>query len=339
MKREHLRTSFFLVLLGGVLIIAFFIIQPYLITLALAGTAAVIFDPVYEYIQKKLRGRKTIAALLMVLLTYILVLFPLVLIGIQIATEASSMYALLRSGTETLPLSLLSKIETFIQIYTPGISLNISQYAGQALNWIAGSIQSFLTQTVRTIFLTLLGTFAYFYMLRDGKIFIQALIELSPLDNKEDARLINRLHKAVNAVIRGSIVIGLLQGIVTGIGLAIFGVPSAVLLASIAAVGAMIPTVGTAIVLGPVVVYLLITGEYVPAIGLTVWGAVAVGTIDNFLYPLLVGKGMRMHPIFIFFAVIGGIAYFGISGLILGPLVISLLFGLLDIFQKEIQGE
>lgn len=317
---------------------AFFIIRPYLVTLALAGTAAVIFYPVHAYIQKALRGRKTVAALLMVVLTYILVLFPLVLIGIQIVAEATGMYALLRADTDTLPLHLLSQIETAIQAYIPGVSLNISQFAGQALNWIAGSVQSLVTQTFRTLFLTLLGTFAYFYMLRDGKSFIDALVELSPLDDKKDIKLIQRLHKAINSVVRGSIVIGLLQGIVTGIGLAIFGVPNAVLLASIAAVGAMIPTIGTTIVLGPVVVYLLVMGEHVSAIGLTVWGAAAVGSIDNFLYPLLVGKGMRMHPVFIFFAVIGGIAYFGISGLILGPLIISLLFGLLDIFQEETQG-
>lgn len=334
MKPDQLRSAFFLLLLGVVLTGVFFIMQPYLITLAVSGTATVIFYPVYDYMQRKLKGRKTIAALLMVLLTYVLILFPLSLIAVQVATEASGMYKTISSNTDTLPLNLLSRLEELLQSYIP-ISFNISQYAGNAFNWIAGNLQSLLTQTVRTVFLTLLGTFAYFYMLRDGKSLIHALVELSPLDNEEDLELIHRLHKAVNSVIRGSIVIGVLQGVVTGIGLVIFGIPSAVLLASIAAVGAMIPTIGTTIVLGPVIVYLLVIGQYVSALGLGIWGVVAVGAIDNFLYPLLVGKGMRMHPVFIFFAVIGGIAYFGISGLILGPLVISLLFGLLDIFKKE----
>ena len=172
-------------------------------------------------------------------------------------------------------------------------------------------------------------------MLKDGEKFTNAVIELSPLTTKEDRAIIGRLRDAMNSVIRGSLIIASLQGVVTGIGLMIFGIPSAVLLGSIAGVGALIPTVGTSIVLLPIIGYLFIVGSLGKAIGLTLWAVLAVGLIDNFLHPYLVGRGMKMHPLFIFFAVIGGIAFFGLAGFILGPLVVSLLFGLLDIFRRE----
>ena len=336
MKQAYLRSAFFLLLLGGVLMVVFSFIQPYLITLAVAGTAAVIFNPVQTRLVRLLGGRKTIATFLMIILTYILVLIPLIILGIQIAAEASGMYADLRNGTSTnILIDLQKNLEILLQRYVPDVSINISQYAGQALNIVAGSLQTFFTGTVHAIFLTFLGTISYFYMLRDGTKFIDYIIRLSPLTENEDIKLFERLHQAVNSVVRGSLIISVLQGTVTGIGLMIFGVPSAVLLGSIAGLGSMIPTIGTTIVLAPVILYLFISGEYVSGIGLSIWGMIAVGMIDNLLQPLLVGRGMRMHPMFTFLAVIGGISYFGVSGIILGPLLISLLFGLFDIFLEE----
>ena len=336
MKQEYLRSAFFLLLLCGVLVMVFFFIQPYLITLAVAGTAAVIFHPVHRRLVRLLRGRKTLAAFCMIILTYILVLIPLIVLGIQIATEAGGLYADIRNGAKAnMFTDLQQTLENILQAYVPEVSVNISQYAGQALNIVAGSLQTFFTGTVHAIFLTFLGSIAYFYMLRDGTKFIDYIIRISPLTKKEDVKLFQRLHQAVNSIVRGSLIISVLQGTVTGIGLAIFGVPSAVLLGSIAGLGSMIPTIGTTIVLAPVIAYLFISGEYVSGIGLSIWGVVAVGMIDNLLQPLLVGRGMRMHPMFTFLAVIGGISYFGVSGIILGPLLISLLFGLLDIFLEE----
>lgn len=335
MKQHHLRTAFFLTLLGGVLVVIYFIMKPYLITLAIAATAAVILHPAYDRLFILFRKKATPAVLSMVVLTYVLLLIPLVLLAIQIASDATHLYTKVRNGGSVLPVHAVQAVDVFIGNYIPDFSLNISQYVGQSLNWIAGSVQSFFAGTLQAVLLLFLGTIAYYYMLKDGKRFVASVCELSPLTATEDKELLQRLHRAINSVIRGSLIIAMLQGIVTGLGLALFGIPSAVLLGSIAGIGALIPTIGTSIILVPSIGYLLLTGEYPSAIGLAVWGAVAVGMIDNFLHPLLVGRGMKMHPLFIFLAVIGGIAYFGISGFIIGPLIASLLFGLLDIFKKE----
>ena len=138
---------------------------------------------------------------------------------------------------------------------------------------------------------------------------------------------------AINSIIRGTLIIAVIQGVMTGIGFAIFGVPSPTLWGSIAAIGALVPGVGTAIVFTPAILFLFFAGNTVPAIGLLVWGIVAVGLIDNFLGPVLVGRGIRIHPLFILFAVIGGIGFFGPMGFLLGPLVVSLLYGLFEIYR------
>jgi Predicted permease len=168
--------------------------------------------------------------------------------------------------------------------------------------------------------------------LRDGEAIIAKLKVLSPLPNRYDTVVVQRLHDAINSVIRGALLIAVIQGILTGVGLTIFGVPNAVLWGSIAIVAALIPYVGTAAVLTPAIAYLFLIDRTGAAVGLLAWGIVAVGLIDNFLGPRLVNRGIRLHPVVILLAVLGGLAFFGPLGYILGPLVISLLFALLDIY-------
>lgn len=337
MKSMRIRTSFFMLLLAGVLVLVFFMLLPYLKALAIAATATVILYPWYEKLLLKTGGKRALSAMAMVLFTILLLLLPLSLIGVQIASEATTLYADLRGNSALLPSEVVRALEEALRKVAPDFSPDLSKYAGQALNWIAGNLQSFFAGTIQTVLLIFLGIFASYYMFKDGHLFVETLIELSPLTEKEDRNILSRLRAAVNSVIRGSLIIATLQGVVAGIGLAIFGIPSAVLLGSIAGIAALIPTLGTTVVLGPVIVYLLFAHDYFAAVGLTVWAILAVGLIDNLLHPILVGRGMKMHPAFIFFSVIGGIGLFGLSGFILGPLLVSLLFGLLEIFREEMK--
>jgi predicted PurR-regulated permease PerM len=135
-------------------------------------------------------------------------------------------------------------------------------------------------------------------------------------------------------VIKGSLLIALIQGMVSGTGFAIFGVPNPVLLGSVAIIAALIPNVGTAVVLTPAILYLYLTDQVWQSAGLLIWGITAVGLIDNLLGPTLIGRSSKIHPLLILLAVLGGLAFFGPLGFILGPLVISLLFAVLDIYER-----
>ena len=125
------------------------------------------------------------------------------------------------------------------------------------------------------------------------------------------------------------------QGVVSGIGLSLFGVPNPVLWGVVAGFAALIPTLGTSLVLIPAALFLLTKGAFVAAIGLFIWALFAVGLIDNFLSPRLVGKGAQLHPLLVLLSVLGGISLFGPAGLILGPLCSSLLLALLSIYHQE----
>jgi predicted PurR-regulated permease PerM len=147
------------------------------------------------------------------------------------------------------------------------------------------------------------------------------------------------LKASIHGVIRGALVIAGIQGIISGIGFAIFGVPNAVLWGSLAAVCALVPTLGTTLVFVPIVGYLALTGHIPQAIGLAVWGIFAVGLIDNILGPRLMSQGSSIHPFFILIAVLGGVDLFGPVGLFAGPLVVALFFALFDTYKVHISGK
>lgn len=332
-----LRYIFFYLLLLAVGALTFYIFLPYFITLAMATTFAVVCQPLYQAIRRIVKNRDAIAALITILITAILVLAPLTLLGMKVVQEAATLYdSINEEGTLTSGNfigTIEEMIESQVQIYVPSFDLDLETVSRQSLTWFSSHIGPFFANTLQLILHFFLGIVAFYYLLKDGEKFIDRVIDLSPLQDKHDRTIFSRLSLAINSIIKGSLLIALIQGILSGVGFTIFGVPSAALWGSLAAIGALVPGVGSAIVIAPVVGYLFFMGHTGAAIGLIVWGALAVGTIDNFLGPLLVGRGVRIHPMFILFAVIGGIEFFGPLGFILGPLVLSLLFALLDIYK------
>jgi len=143
---------------------------------------------------------------------------------------------------------------------------------------------------------------------------------------------LDKLERSVNSVIKGNLVVAAVQGVMCSAGFIIFGVPSPILWGMTAAVAALVPGVGTSLVIIPAILFLFLTGSVSMALGLFLWGVVAVGLIDNYLGPKLIGKNTNLHPLLVMLSVIGGLLFFGPIGFILGPLTISLFFAIVDIF-------
>ena len=174
-----------------------------------------------------------------------------------------------------------------------------------------------------------------FYFLKDGARWRQALVVLSPLSDSDDEKIISRLKLAVNGVIKGYLLVALVQGILMGLGLWLFGVPKPALWGVVAAITSLIPTIGTALVSVPAFIFLFLTGSAVSAFGFLVWAAVIVGTIDNFLSPLFISKRIDIPPLLILFSVLGGLSLLGPVGVLIGPLSVSLLYTLISIYRHE----
>ena len=332
MQHSTLQTSFFLILLLGIIVLSFFIFLPYMGALVLAAVFAVIFHPLYRRILRLVRERENIAALLTTLCILVIVVLPFVFFGFQLFREARQVYLQVTDPTTVFSNRLIELVQTRVQTVVPNISVNVDDYLQQSLEWLLQRVGGIFASTAKVALNIFLSLLLLFYLLRDGHKLTRRMVDLSPLSNVLDQQIVDRLRVVVNSVIRGSLMIAVTQGVVTGIGLAIFGVPNAVLWGSVTVLAALIPNVGTATVLTPAIIYLFLTDHLAAGIGLLIWGIVAVGLIDDFLGPRLINRGIRLHPMIILLAVIGGLHFFGPIGYVLGPLVISLLFALLDIY-------
>lgn len=343
MQSETLRPYFLVALLVGAIILVAFIFDPFLKALALATVFAVVLQGFYKRILRMVGGNPSIASLVTVLISVVMILTPLSLMGILVANEAQNVYLSLEEGSGRSTIALVfQKIDESLGGVIPGlgefsrnVSANIDSYTKELVAWItkhSGVIFASVSSLLLSLFVFLI---ALYYLLRDGKRVRQVLIELSPLNNNEDEKVFDRLELAVTSVIRGNLTIALIQGVLTAVGFTLFGVPNSVLWGMVAGIAALIPGFGTALVFIPAVIFLFFTGSTLQAAGLLAWGVVAVGGIDNLLGPKLIGKGMQLHPLLVLLSVLGGIALWGPVGIFLGPLSLSFLFALLSIYADS----
>ena len=323
------RLYFLLAVLVGTFVLAFFIFRPFLYALVLAMVFAVVFQPVHQKIMGFFRGQQGLAAFATILIVVVFVFTPLVFLGIQLFKEAEQLYFSLANGSgKDAILNVLNSLRS---------DFNLDQYFKQGLDWLIqrlGSVFSGFAKIMASSFVFLI---TLYYLLKDGNKLKANIIALSPLSDTDDEAISKKLEMAINSVIKGSLLIALIQGAMTMIGFTIFGVPNAVLWGSVAAIAALIPGIGTALVFVPAIAFLFIQGETFYGICLVLWGMGAVGLIDNFLGPKLVGRGIHLHPLIILLSVFGGLVFFGPIGFLLGPLTATLLFALLDIYSLQIK--
>ncbi len=327
---------FLLILLAGIFVLAFFIFKPFLYALALAMVFAIVFRPVHKKILVITAGRRGLAALLATVSVFIAVVVPLAFLGIQIFQEAAGLYSSLVQNSRATDFSrgvgdAVNSIKRFFPA-SADFSVDFNQYLRQGLNWLLQHLGLFFANVAKVILGIFVFLIALYYLFKDGRKLKGAVVALSPLQDIHDETIFNKLELAINSVIKGNLAVAFVQGILTGVGFAIFGVPSPALWGSVAAIAALIPGIGTALVFIPAILFLFFSGETFSAVGLLIWGMTAVGLVDNFLGPKLAERGMRLHPFLILLSILGGIGFFGPLGFLLGPLVLSLLFALLEIY-------
>ncbi len=329
---------FLLAILAGTSLIVFFIFRPFLYALILAAVFTVVFQPLHQKMLSYTRHRHGVAALCTTAIIIIVILTPFIFLGTQIFHEAQQLYSSLadNGGKETI-LNIFNGLVSSFQGFFPttsAFSISPDQYLKQGLGWLLQNLGAIFSNFTKILISSFIFLIALYYLLKDGHTLKKKIIALSPLTDTNDEAIFKKLELAVNSVIKGNLTIAFIQGVLTAVGFAIFGVPNAVLWGTVTAVAALIPGIGTALVLIPAIIFLFLSGNTLSALGLLAWGVTAVGLIDNFLGPKLVGRGMQMHPLIVFLSVIGGIIFFGPIGFLLGPLTASLLFALLDIYSS-----
>lgn len=315
-----------------------FIARPFFVGLFLAITVAIIARPLHRRIGTLVSRQPTIQTIVTMLIILLIIGTPLALVTNQLINEAQNAYEsyLLPGEGETLA-GTSQSILTQITDRLPGsetIAIDLGAIKARTINWLTENINRLFSSAVNVAINTFIFLFALFYLIRDGHILKRKLYELSPLSATHSQQIANRFEATVHSVVIGSLVVALIQGGITTIGLLLFGVPEAFLLGSAAVIAALIPGVGPSIIMLPAAVFLYFSGQTIPALGLAVWSIAIVGTIDNIIRPFLIERGLKIHPFFILVSVIGGLIVLGPIGFLAGPIILSFFITLTDIYIK-----
>lgn len=335
MSYQKSELYFLITLLVGMSIITFFIFEPFLYALILAVIFATVFAPVHKRILSGFRENRGLSALVATAFVLVVIIVPVTFLSTQIFQEATSLYSSLTdNGGAAGLLRITEDVVRGIGIpFLPAGSLELGQYIEQGLSFLIDHLGTIFSNVAKIMVGIIVLFIALYYLFKDGHELRRSVIALSPLSDVYDETIFRKLELAINSVVRGSISVALVQGVLTAVGLAIFGVPNPVLWGSMATVTALIPGVGTSLVLIPSILFLFFTGAESSAVGLLIWGIVAVGLVDNVLGPKIVGKGAKLHPFLILLSILGGIGLFGPIGFLFGPLALALLFAFLEIYS------
>lgn len=337
METSKTEKYFLFGLLIAVLVLTLAILYPFLAIFILAASFSVVINPIYLWVKKHITGKRSGLASLITVLLFITVLCgPLFFMGTAIFKQAQNAYSFVVQNGDTS--IFIQKIDTSINKLMPnGLVFDTQDKVASLTSFLSDNIGNFFTSTFNTILMAILMIFTMFYLLKNGEEWREGLIKLLPLSEKNIKEILSSLKDSVNRIIKGSFFIAIAQGILAWIGLWIFGVPNPALWGVVTGMASFVPTLGTSIVFIPSILFLLFTGMQLQALGLLLWSMLLVGTIDNMLSPYIISKNTEVPSLFILFSILGGISLMGPIGLLIGPLVLSLLYSLVAIYRKEIR--
>ncbi len=338
MDAKRLERTFYFAALLIVVALACFVFGPYLGMLVLAATLAFIFRPTFDWLSK-ITGMPSFAALLVVLFVVAIVFLPLGVFALKVFSEASNLYGSLSSnGGFNLGANITNVLHaTFPTLAIPDIHLNFNDSARAALNWLIQNLGSLFSSFAQALFIAFLSLMGLFYFLKDGAAFKRWTLALLPLSPEYAEGIIRETEAVMTSVVRGTLFVALIQGLVVGCGFLIFGIPNPAVWGALTVVASLIPLVGTWLVVVPAIAYLFFAHSTGLAIGFAIWSVVLVNLVYNILSPQLMRRGIDIHPFVILLSVLGGLTVFGPIGFLVGPFIIALLFSLLGIYPRLIK--
>jgi predicted PurR-regulated permease PerM len=348
-KNEDSSTPFsnyvFMAFLFGILYLFYLVIHPFLTDLFVALVMAMVFYPIYKKLLKLFKGLKILSAILTVLIMILAFLIPIFLLSGVITSQSLDLYQKISKGLQdgsikrVIDLKLVYFNLFFDRWQIDIQSLRLEEYIGKFLTTFSEFIYTEMTALAKgvagTLFDLIIVLFVSFFLLIDGEKFLHEIKIFSPLEVTHHDRILLQLEKTVKATLKGSIIVALTQGLLGGIGFWIFGVPSSAFWGVCMVFSSVIPLIGTSIIWIPAALYLAFTSSYWMALGLVLWGTLIISGADNVLRPLLLKGEANLHPLLTFLSVLGGLIYFGFLGFILGPVVLSFLMTLFDIYKRE----
>lgn len=345
MKRELINKSVLLALV--LLISALFLdmIQQFLMPMFMAGLFSAILSPIHRWLTRKTGGRSNLASVLVITGLVSLVLVPLSLLVGVVAGQAISVSQSVTPWVQafinepTAITAYMEKLPYYQEIlpYRAVIIEKAGLVVGNISSFLINSLSSVTKQTVTAIFSSIIMLYVMFYFLTMGEALLMKILYFLPLQDQDERLLLRRFTSVTKATLKGTMIIGALQGGICGLAFALAGIQGPVFWGTVMAVMSIIPAFGTAIVWVPALIILALKGEYLGVTILAVLCGAVAGNLDNLLRPRLVGKDTQMHDLFVLFGTLGGISMFGLLGIIIGPIIAALFITIWEIYGKAFE--
>lgn len=330
------RIAFLFLLAVGISFLFYHVVERFVIALLMAAVLAGLAYPVYRWFLARLKGHRNLASAITVLLSLTLVIVPVTLLLGIVVSEAVEVAGNASDWVERQahqPGALQDRIREIPGLqkllpYQEQILEKAGELAGKLGGFVAQGMAAGAKATAGYFLSLFVLLYAMFYFLVEGRAIVDAVLRFTPLTDGDRDGLLGTFVSVSRATVKGTLVIGVVQGGLAGLSFAVAGIQGAVFWGAVMAVLSTIPAVGTALVWIPAVVYLALTGQTGAAVGVAAWCAVVVGTADNVLRPLLVGRDTQMPDLLVLLTTLGGLFVFGASGIVLGPVVGALFIAI-----------
>jgi len=339
-----LQKAAFIALLMAVTLAFFGLLADFVQPIFWAATLAVIFNPAKIRVLRWVKGRQSVAAFLTLLFIVVTVLIPAWFIAAAVVSEASSFYTRVNSG-EVNPAGVLDWLRGSLPVVNDfldrigaspqDLKEKLSAAAVQGSQFVGSLAITAGQNAVRFGVMFFLMIYVLYFFLRDGELLLDTLVHALPLGDERERELFAKFAEVSRATVKGTLVIGLVQGALGGMMFGLLGIQGAVFWGTVMVIMSLLPVVGAGLVWGPAALIMLANGAYTKAGILLVFGVLVIGLIDNLLRPILVGRDTRMPDYLVLLSTLGGLTVFGASGFVIGPVIAALFLTLWVMFAKE----
>lgn len=335
--------AFFIGLLSAASVAFFVLLVGFWQPIFWAAVIGILFRPVETRLAALFKGRKSLAAVLTVALIFFTVLVPAMVLASAVTVEAAGVYTRIQSGELDLGV-----VVRWVQKLLPqagewaariGLDLNnlsqkLSAAAVEGSKFIASLALSAGQNVASFVVMFFLMLYLLFFILRDGDVILQHLHRAIPMPYEQEQRLFRKFAEVSRATIKGTLVVGLVQGFLGGLIFAVLGIKGAVFWGVVMVLLSILPAIGPGLVWGPAAIYLFVTGDWTKGLILLTYGVLAIGLVDNLLRPILVGRDTKMPDYLILFSTLGGLTLVGITGFVLGPVIAALFLAVWQMYVE-----
>lgn len=345
MKTDNLVAIFVSIVIGYLM---YLVMAPFFVPIFWAVVMAILFYPYYKLIFRLANKNATLASVVACLSIALFIIIPMSLIVLSMTDDIYNLYQwaenyikAMQTRSHDSPFFIYPFLERYIQDYTDvsGIDLHTffantvkdaAAFMGAGLKGFAKSFAGFVIDLV-------LAFFTMFFLFKDGEGLLGVAKDLLPISEEDKGRIFKKTREVVYATIYGGVMVGAVQGATGGLAFWFLGFSSPILWGFVMFIFSFLPSVGTAMVWGPAAIYLFIIGSYAKGVILALWGALVIGLLDNLLRPVIVSGRTDLHPMLLFFSIIGAVNAFGFIGIIAGPIIISIAQAIIMIYHSYVK--